>query len=361
MKKKTHNLLFVLLIGIFMMTSLTACGNKSNVELVKEPMETSNQANNKKKPKPLVEFANALCDENYDAILQMSYLPENSIITKTDIETFLKESNLQNFLGAEAILVDKYQDKKGILTGIIQNNQGDIANVQFLQNGDTYQLTLPNLYVEMNILAPKNTTISIQGKTVNQKLATEYEDSYYDLTFDSYQLICPTNEFQITVESNITTYEIPVCYNEEQTTPYYLFNTELNKKLLDKTADETKNVFNQFLSALCNKQDITPYFTEDISAEYIQEIHAWYDYWKTTTNNPQLTVVEPTTSDDYISAILDNNTIQIYCKVENTWNAGDTSHLFSYFVMQLDHGTYKIKEAQLIGNTFFTNRFQSMW
>ena len=356
MKKQIRNVL-LLTISLCCMFAMTACGNKGDIELVKEPMQTSNQANNLKQPKPLVEFANALCDEDYEKILQMLYLPNNSILTPEDIEIFLKNGNLQNFLGTDAIQIGKYKSTPVFLSGIIQGN-GETIDVTFSKRGENWILNMPACYEERNILAPTGTTISIHDKEIDQTYAKPYDDNKYRLTFDQYTLLCPNHDFTVTVKSDISDYDMSLTYDENQNVKYYLLNTKLDEKLLAKTAESAKNICNEFLTALYQGQDISPYFTSDLSTEQVDAIYQWKNTWL-SKEKPEITIAEPYQTEQNISCILNNNSIQIQTKIETKWGQENTeehtTRTYIYFVLTLDHGKYKIQESNLTDvNAFYS-------
>lgn len=362
MKKTIRNMLFLtfILCCIFGMTS---CRNKGDIELVKEPMQTSNQANNLKQPKPLVEFANALCDEDYTKILQMLYLPNNSIITQEDIEIFLKNGNLQNFLSADAIQIDKYKNTPVFLSGIIQGN-GETIEVTFSKKGEDWVLNMPACYEERNLLTPTGTTISVHDKEIDKSYAKPYDDNKYRMTFDQYTLLCPNHDFTITVKSDISDYDMTLTYQENQNMKYYLLNTKLDEKLLAKTAESAKTVCNEFLTALYQGQDISPYFTSTLSTEQVETIYRWKNRWQ-SSEKPELTIAEPYQTERNVSCILNHNSIQIQTKIETKWGQENTEENTTrtsiYFVLTLDHGKYKIQETDLIENNAFYSVGYHAW
>lgn len=377
--RKNKKAVSIVLCMLLTLTLFAGCGKKepdpkpsgdtiSDVGNTEEKPNTNtkNTANNKKKPEIAIKFANALCDEDYQTILDMLYLPENSIVAATDIETFLKRSNLASFIGSDCIEVTKANETEtAILTEIKSNN--DTCEVNFELNEDrNFALQMANAYIEKDVLAPGNAAIRINGISLDnltENYATQYEKADKGLLV--YHLYCPVTDFTANVSTSIDDYEITVPYDANAKL-YDILNYNLNEETLTNACNGLKQAMNGFLTDLhagkTNTNELNQYFVTDIDPTFITNLVNWYGT-KAMPTDCQIEIMQPSDKENEPCYIITDDSIRLFTRYKTTWNAGaENAHIYSSFTMTLDKGTWKIKDTDIMktGN-FICNPFQHDW
>ena len=173
MKKKLVKLTILTMLCIGGLCLLTGCGGKQTTTTSKsDSAEKESKDENTSLP---ADFAQALTDEDYEAILEMLYLPENSIVSAENIQAFLQRSNLQDFLGTDEITAEVTDETDTQIIGNLSIGEGKNGNctVIFNRNKENeYVLDMEAAYQEREIKAPGEASIRINGIKLNEDWAS---------------------------------------------------------------------------------------------------------------------------------------------------------------------------------------------
>lgn len=368
MNKKSISLL---LVTALMIVLLTACGGSKTAEPSAESSteteesantNTSNTAKNKKAPDVAVQFANALCDEDYEVILNLLYLPENSVVSADEIQEFLQRSSLANFLGGDYVEISDYKEyDTSIVTTMTTGS--DTCEVDFVLDANgNFALQMQAGWAERQIIAPSGATIKINGVTLDEASWSEtYTKNDDNQELVLYTLICPVTDFSAHVTTDIESYDIDIIYNTD-TKPYSVVNYNISESILTDICEDIKtnlnDIFNTIDSGNTNVTALQPYFASTMSNDIILEMIEWYQNMETSVD---VTIVEPDDREDYQSYICSNNDIQMFVKFESSWAESKTHHGYATFMITNENGSYQIKETKLYEDSFFTNHFDMQW
>lgn len=377
--KKSKIFVTMLLYMLLTTTLFAGCGKKSEPQPSGDTISdvgnteqtntgTKNTANNKKQPEIAVKFANALCDEDYQTILDMLYLPENNIVSATDIQAFLQRSNLSGFLGSDYIEVtDANEDETSTLCYI--NSKNDKCEIDFVknENGDL-ALQMSQAYIEKDLLAPGNASVRINGislDSLESDYATQYEKGDKGLVM--YHLICPVTDFTAHVSSTIVDYDIDVPYNTNAEF-YSVLSINLDEETLQNTCNGTKQTLNNMIKDIqagkTNTNELTQYFDQDIDQNTMNSIINWAANLN-VSEDFQFETILPSDKENEECYLVTNNSIRLFTRIKTTWTSDGAikdSHTYSNFIMTLDKGTWKIKDSNLpkVGG-FICNSFTKDW
>lgn len=376
-KKITHKLTAILFCIILILSLATGCGKKKDDKpsdnIVTDTEDntftnTKNTAKNKKCPEVTVKFANALCDEDYQTILDMLYLPENNVVTAADIETFLKRSNLADFIGTDYIeITDINEDESGIICYI--NSKKDKLEIDFYKNdnGDL-ALQMSTAYIEKDVLAPGGTSIRVNGVSLDnleKDYATQYEKG--DNGIVAYHLLCPVTDMTAHLSSAITDYDVDIPYNPDA--EYYsVISINLDEQTLSTACQGTADTLNALIADIqagkTNTNDLLNYFAEDIDLNTRNNLVNWFNGLNPPENFKFETIL-PSDKENEECYLVTDNSIRLFTRIKTTWTSDETlkdSHTYSSFIMTFDKGTWKIKETSLLDTGgFLTNHFTHDW
>lgn len=388
MDKKKALMLTGIVIGtlcilMFVMAGISALMGGNNTppaettsESVSEPEEindgSGNTANNKGAPAPAIQFVNALCNEDYQTILGMLDLPDNSVVTPVNIQHFMERSTLKDFLGADYIKIVKHQtssNESAVAARIAlkgdEEAQQNTIDVGFSKNKEgAYVLGMQSAYAERYLIAPGGATIRIGGKTLNPEDAKPYlNDKEVDEGTVVYTLICPRDNFDVYVSTQFTDYTVTVEFNDE-TTPYSVINYDTPEGIVETTTTKGIETMNQILTKIQAKEPITDFLSENVDPKLEGKLNDWYNNHAGGITNISLTAFMPSDRETDISYISGNKTIHVYAKYTSSFTQMEKTQTHNGYmecIFELDHGTYKLVWTNLPEDYLFFNSMDQQW
>ena len=368
MKKKLVKLTILTMLCIGGLCLLAGCGGKQTTTTSKsDSAEKESKDENTSLP---ANFAQALTDEDYEEILEMLHLPENSIVSAENIQAFLERSNLQDFLGTDEITAEVTDETDTQIIGNLSIGEGENENctVIFNRNKENeYVLDMEAAYQEREIKAPGEASIRINGIELNEDWASSAGNEHGTVT---YTVFCPVDNFEADVSTAIGDYTVEVEWNEETDKPYDIICHEPDEEVLNNICETLKTNLNNMIADMASgEKDLEKYLSEDAKSGLEDELLSWYSKLD-VAEAPVITILEPAADTDPLDednrhSIWTNNTIHICTQLENTWNnngENKNSHIHVQFDLELNQGTYKIIDTDLVDSAWeFTNSFQHDW
>lgn len=375
---KTKRIVATILVLTLCTSILTACGKKHKP--VKSETETpvteehttnkgtTNTANNKKESTEVTAFANALCDEDYEAILDMLYLPENSIVSPTNIKEFLQSSNLTDFLGSDYIKVTKTKynrNKTAVAATIALKDNQTPCTVMFKMNADKNMvLGMSKAYEERTVIMPGDAIIRASGPELNTEYAEPYEPTNVPHGLETglvkMKIICPVTDFDVYVMTKLHDYNLHIQYNNDLKQPYNFISYELPTSISDTACEQAKTLINNMIANTVDEKPIDEFFSNSASPELKKHMIEWiqkYIIKGTLVATPDLRLqsVSLRETEDTKSYIADNKTLHLYVTYTSVWSKTFTHTGETQFLLELEDGTYHIKWTDLYQDTFINN------
>lgn len=338
--------------------------NSSETSNVVHNKGTSNTANNKGQPTVLVEFANALCDENYQDILNMLYLPDNSIVSPVHIQEFLENSNIADFLGSDYIAIDNAKETKTSVIGdiLLKDNETSCTVIFQINAEGNMVLGMSSAYEERTLIAPGNAEVRVGGITLDTTEAEPYNPKHhpYEEGIVAYKVICPVTDFDAYISTKWADYNLTVTHNEDVNKPYNLVQPKLNESVTEGACAASKDLMNQIITAVVNNQPITDYLADTAPSNLEDQLKEWVQ--TTIVKGPikgtpdlQLESVTIYDTEDQTSYVPENNTIHIFTKYTSVWEQNQKHTGQAEFIIKQTNDGYKLVWTNMKDDTFINN------
>lgn len=329
---------------------------------------TSNTANHKGQPEPLIAFANALCDEDYQAILDMLYLPNDALVTATNIQDFLEQSNIADFLGSDYVGIQNVKTNKTAIAGeLISKDKKTICPVIFQANMDgNMVLGMSSAYEERTLVAPGNAQVRIGGVTLDTTKAKDYNPQHhpYQEGVVAYQVICPVTDFDAYVSTQWADYNITVPYEEDKNKPYLIFDKDINESVLQGACDSSKDLMNNIIKTLVDNGSIDEYLADNADKTFKEDLTEWCNKVIKTgqiqaTPDLQLSSVTITDEPDKISYIPENQTIHVFTSYTSVWGDNKQHTGKAEFIIKQTNDGPKLVWTNMKDDKFINNNLSN--
>lgn len=343
--KKHSNLLKTCLLFMLIATFVSGCGKKT--------------------PEIAQQFNNDLKTANYEDILNMMNLPENTICNEKDLEEYISTTELKPFIKADDIKVEKIKSGKRAIVENISINGSSLVTIAFnLKEDGSYSMdSLGGMFHTVKFCAPKNAKITVNGTKLDNKLATEdrYANTY---DADAYEINVPKTDLKIKMETDIGTFNHTIKYDEDEKYDYptkELFtdiklDSETQRDIKNDVMDDIEGAINAINLGKTSDTSFEDYFTDDNSSEYVEQLKNILS----GNANFKISDLQPDAENDD-NCIYASDEICWKAKVETSYGDNDKSRVYATFELRKEDGSYKIKSTDLFGNMFLTNPFSFDW
>lgn len=304
-------------------------------------------------------FVKAISSADYQAILDMCKLPENSVVCAEDVEYAFLRSEFADLVESQKIEITSSNKQSGVINATLKSGPST-ADIKFVLNDDNeFVLDLTDVvYAEKQIRMPHCECI-INGVTLNDEWSVRNEDTKVDVI---YTVICPTKPMTATITSDFGTYETELTWSDD-TNRYSGLSTEaITQEEYDAIMKQIKDDYNaMFQLARDGKTDSTdyaPYFSSNVSPDVMQTTMTWIGNQVNDANDIVMMDLQIDTEKGFV---LNQNTAILNVKWKSQFSESKTASDMCWMMIVKENDTYKLYETSLNEETLFTNYFHNEW
>lgn len=311
--------------------------NENNNET---PISLEEEYGNKESFKLAQSFAESLKNENYDSILNLLNLPENSVVSTDNLSYVLQRSDFSYLIGSD-ITIDEFTDGTTKATAKLKSGS-DIANLTLeLNSNNEWEPVIPNLYTEdVVVAAPGKCEITINGIILDEENFAETNTEKNDGSVN-YILTIPNAEVSAHIKTAFGEFDVIMSSDENGN---YSIIPELSGEALNNSLNSFQTMFNEMLTK--SDQGITD------PAEYQSYFSDKADYNFVSTSITNLLNMKGDLNDWY-------NPFYTGINCQNIAQANSKSYIVSYDTADIDF-TYSIISTKHLAGTERSNQEDNM-